>query len=91
MAQMTAGGSLRVLVVEDERLLQWAIAEMLSSFEPTLSLASDGANRAIWSCSRIDDARRLGACTILQKPFDLQGLPEILFAAHLDHHQPARH
>jgi DNA-binding NtrC family response regulator len=43
MVLKTPDDSLRVLVVEDERLLQWAIYETLSSFDPTLSLASDGA------------------------------------------------
>ena len=33
-----------VLVVEDERLLQWAISETLSSCGPTVSLANDGAS-----------------------------------------------
>ena len=45
-----SGDSLRVLVVEDERLLQWSISETLSSFAPALALASDAA-AALHACA----------------------------------------
>ena len=39
-----SGDPLSVLVVEDERLLQWAISETLSSRASSVALASDGAS-----------------------------------------------
>jgi DNA-binding NtrC family response regulator len=40
----TSDDALRVLVVEDEPLLQWAISEELLSHRPTVSVAGDGAS-----------------------------------------------
>ena len=42
-APVTPGCPLRVLVVEDEQLLQWAISETLSTSGSTVSLASNAA------------------------------------------------
>ena len=128
------GDPLSVLVVEDERLLQWAISETLSSCGPTVSLANDGASalralsgqrydvvlldlclpdsrdlallssiRRRWPATAVvmmtadatpdvlDAAHQLGAQTILRKPFDLDCLPAVLRAAHLDRHQSSPH
>jgi DNA-binding NtrC family response regulator len=134
MVPLTPDESLRVLIVEDEPLLRWAISETLSSFEPTLSLASDGAAalqalaagpidvvlldlclpdsrdlgllssiRRQWPATAVvmmtanappevlENARELGAYTILHKPFDLHELPTILRAAHSDRNRSVRH
>jgi len=129
-----SGDPLSVLVVEDERLLQWAISETLSSRASTVALASDGASalRALsaqrydvvlldlclpdsrdltllsairhrWPATAVvmmtadatpdvlDGARHLGAQAILPKPFDMDRLPAVLRAAHLDRPQAPSH
>jgi DNA-binding NtrC family response regulator len=54
--------SLRVLVVEDEPLLQWSISETLSSYAPTLSLASDAASALHVFAARPFDVVLLDLC-----------------------------
>jgi len=62
MVPVMPGDRLRVLVVEDEPLLQWAISETLSSSGPTVSLAADSASALQALTARPFDVVLLDLC-----------------------------
>ena len=123
---MAAVPALRVLVVEDERLLRWSVADILGQSGHTVIEACDGTSaiRALESAPvpvdvvlldyRLPDshdltllatirriaprsavvlmtsygspeiahgALRLGAYDVLDKPFDMHELPDVVFRA----------
>jgi DNA-binding NtrC family response regulator len=59
---VSSDDSLRVLVVEDERLLQWSISETLANIAPSLSLAGDGASALQALTARPFDVVLLDLC-----------------------------
>ena len=119
---MANKSTLRVLVVEDESLMRWSIAEALGAAGHTVVEANDAAAARTWvataprpdvvlldyrlpdasdlelladirqrvpgtpvvlmtafgTASLTSDARELGACDVLDKPFDIYGLEQLL-------------